>query len=260
MDITITGKQFHVTESLKEYVRKKTGKLKKYFNQLIDAHVVLTVEKLDHFVEVTINGDSVVFHAEVRTEDMYASIDSLFEKMEKQIRRHKEKHSGHKVKPLKHIQNPSETGEPQGVAIMVSEAENKPMLNPEAVSQLHLNNYRFLLFKKGLETVETPEEFTKHEYAICCSRKDGNYSIVELINGSTHLHIYETAKENKIPAKLNKLESRDFLLNKFSYEDAAMTIKRLNADYYIFQNVDDNQLNIIYQLPDGELAVKVPPE
>jgi putative sigma-54 modulation protein len=125
MDITITGKQLDVTESLKDYVRKKIGKLEKYFDQLLDSHIVLAVEKLEHFAEATIKGDSVVFHAEVRTEDMYASIDNLFDKMDKQIRRYKEKHSGHKVTPLKHMEPKLKNGAELDLAIQISEADNK---------------------------------------------------------------------------------------------------------------------------------------
>ncbi len=258
MDITITGKNIDVTNSLREYVKKKIGKLEKYFNQLLDAHVVLTVEKLNHITEVTINGDSVTFHAEVRTEDMYASVDNLFEKLEKQIRRYKERVTDrrHKDRIEAKEKRSIEPVEEEGTVIQVFEADNKPMLHSEAVLQLEMNRFRFILFKKGLESVETPEKFKKHNYAVAYQRKDGFFGIVEQEGDNAQLHVYDKASDN---GDVEKKESRDFTLNTLSHEDAAQTIFHLNADYYIFRNVDDNQLNIIYRTANGDIAVKIPP-
>ena len=66
MNITVTGRHLNVSDNLRDYAEKKIKKLERYFNQLIDAHVILAVEKLDHISEVVMNGDGVQFHGRKR--------------------------------------------------------------------------------------------------------------------------------------------------------------------------------------------------
>ncbi len=264
MDITITGKNIVVTEPLRDYVDKKIGKVEKYFNQLLDAHVTLLVEKLDHIAEVTINGDNVVFHAQVKSADMYASIDNLFEKMEKQIRRYKERVTDKRNKNSSRDQDFSQASfanadREEGFSIRIIETENKPMLPVEAILQLLMNRDRFLLFRQGLQTQETPDEFKRHNYAVAYRRKNGSCSIVENATEGARMHTFELQSDELDPKQIVKTETRDFQVNRFTQEDAAETLQRLNADYYIFENVESRQLNIIYQTNAGDLAVKVPP-
>lgn len=262
MDISITGKNIAVTESLREYVKKKIGKLEKYFTQLLDAHVTLTVEKLDHIAETTINGDNVVFHAEVKSGDMYASIDNLFEKMEKQIRRYKEKITDKRNHSKKDemIDSVSTLEKEEGLSIEINYADNKPMLPLEAILQLQMNRDRFLLFKRGLESVETPDEFKEHNYCVVYERKEGQFTVVENRKDGAVIHLYETKGDSMDPNTIAKVDSREFQVNQFSHEDAALTLKRLNADYYIFANSENNQLNIMYQSFNGDLGVIMPPK
>ncbi|HOW81332.1 MAG TPA: ribosome-associated translation inhibitor RaiA [Spirochaetota bacterium] len=96
MNITITGRHMHVSDRLREYAEKKLQKLETYFDQLIDAHIIMYVEKLEHGAEVVINGDGIQFHGREKASTLYSAIDLLFEKMEKQIMKYKEKHSQHK--------------------------------------------------------------------------------------------------------------------------------------------------------------------
>ena len=91
MKIKITGRHIDVSERLKEYAEKRISKLEKYFQQLIDIHLILYVEKLDHAAELVINGDSVQFHAREKAADLYSAIDLLIDKMETQIGRFKER-------------------------------------------------------------------------------------------------------------------------------------------------------------------------
>ena len=87
MRITITGKGMDVSDYLKEVAEKKVKKLSKYFGGDTEAHVTMSIEKSRHIVEVTIPFDGVVLRGEVATGDMYASIDGVLKKLEKQIMR-----------------------------------------------------------------------------------------------------------------------------------------------------------------------------
>jgi putative sigma-54 modulation protein len=84
------------SEKLKEYSRDKLLRLEKYLDAVIDAEVVLTVEKFRHRAEVLIISDGLKIKAEEETEDMYAALDMVVDKLEKQIKRHREKLKTHK--------------------------------------------------------------------------------------------------------------------------------------------------------------------
>jgi putative sigma-54 modulation protein len=84
------------SEKLKEYSHDKLARLEKYLDAVIDAEVVMTVEKFRHRAEVLIASDGLKIKAEEETEDMYAALDMVVDKLEKQIKRHREKLKAHK--------------------------------------------------------------------------------------------------------------------------------------------------------------------
>jgi putative sigma-54 modulation protein len=91
MQIQVSGQQLDVTPALREYVNGKIGRVARLFDKTFDAHVVLGVEKLKHHAEATIKVSQRTIHAEADGIDMYAAIDMLSDKLDGQIRRHKEK-------------------------------------------------------------------------------------------------------------------------------------------------------------------------
>ena len=95
MQITITGHQVHVTESLRNYVNEKFERLKRHFDRVMDVHVVLEVEKINQKAEATVQVNGATLFAEDIREDMYAAIDGLVDKLDRQIVKHKEKQSQH---------------------------------------------------------------------------------------------------------------------------------------------------------------------
>ncbi len=95
MQLTITGHHIDVTPALRNKVESKLGKLERHFDHLTDIHCVLTVEKLEHKAEATVNMSGGSVHAEAIEQDMYAAIDSLVDKLNRQVTRHKEKLTDH---------------------------------------------------------------------------------------------------------------------------------------------------------------------
>ena len=95
MQINITGQQLQVTESLRNYILEKFARLERHSDRIMDAHVILQVEKLVQKAEatVTLQGGSVF--AEENHEDMYAAIDGLVDKLDRQIVKRKEKNQNH---------------------------------------------------------------------------------------------------------------------------------------------------------------------
>lgn len=96
MQIELTGHGVDITPALREYVNEKIGRIKRHFEQLIVVRVVLHVEKLNHRVEATVNAAHKQFHAEEQASDMYAAIDLMVDKLDAQVRKHKEKVTDHR--------------------------------------------------------------------------------------------------------------------------------------------------------------------
>jgi putative sigma-54 modulation protein len=96
MQISITGHHLDVTESLKAHVQLKFEKLKRHFENVADVHVILSVEKLDQKAEATVHLSGAKVFAEDVKPDMYDSIDSVVDKLDRQIIKHKEKTGSHR--------------------------------------------------------------------------------------------------------------------------------------------------------------------
>jgi len=95
MQVNVTGHHVDVTSSLKGYVEKKLDRIVRHSDKVLDVHCILTVEKLRHKAEATLllNGASV--YADAVDENMYAAIDALTDKLDRCVKKHKEKRSNH---------------------------------------------------------------------------------------------------------------------------------------------------------------------
>ena len=91
MRINITARRFKLSNELKDYVEKEVLRLKKYFDGIIDVVVILSWEKMDRLAEVKLFVHNAVLTAHERSFDMYKSVDITVEKIEKQLRKYKEK-------------------------------------------------------------------------------------------------------------------------------------------------------------------------
>ena len=97
MHINLTGHHIDVTEALKGYVDNKFERLARHFDHVINAHVILSVEKLAQKAEATLHVNGGKLFADSVHQDMYAAIDTLIDKLDRQILRHKEKKSSHRA-------------------------------------------------------------------------------------------------------------------------------------------------------------------
>lgn len=95
MQINVTGHHVELTPPLHEYVNTKMGRLERHFDHVTDIHVVLSVEKLRHKAEATMHVSGGTLFADAVQEDMYAAIDSLTDKLDRQVKKHKEKMTDH---------------------------------------------------------------------------------------------------------------------------------------------------------------------
>lgn len=95
MQLKLTGHHIEVTPALRGYVTKKLDRVARHFDHVIDVHCVLTVEKLEHKAEATLGLSGAVIHVDAIDGDMYAAIDALVDKLDRRVRKHKEKQSDH---------------------------------------------------------------------------------------------------------------------------------------------------------------------
>ncbi len=91
MQLNVSGHHVDVTDSLRNYVDSKFSRLERHFDIVSDVHCILTVEKLRHKAEAKVNVNGGTIYADATEEDMYAAIDGLVDKLDRRVRKHKEK-------------------------------------------------------------------------------------------------------------------------------------------------------------------------
>jgi putative sigma-54 modulation protein len=172
MRIIITGKGMDVSEYLKETVNKKVSKLSRYFWKDTEAHVTMSVEKARQIVEVTIPFDGVVLRGEEATTDMYASIDRVVDKIEKQIHKHrtalrKRLHESAFDQDAYEQYELEEEALPK--IVRTKRFVVKPMDINEAQMQMELLGHQFFVFRNA----------GTNEVNVIYKRKDGDIGLIE---------------------------------------------------------------------------------
>lgn len=172
MAITVRGKNIDITPALKDYVEKRIGKVTKYFDAHGEIIVILTVEKGRHIVEVTFPVNGMLLRGEEATSDMYASIDLVIEKLEKQIEKYKTKLSrrlrgGLFKGDLLPVGDLNETDELK--VVKTKKFAIKPMGVEEAILQMNMINHDFFVFMNA----------DSEDVNVIYRRKDGNYGLIE---------------------------------------------------------------------------------
>lgn len=95
MQLNITGHHIDVTDALKSYIETKIERLERHFDKMTNVHVILSVEKDRQKAEATVHVNGANLFAESQDESMYAAIDSLTDKLDRQVKKHKEKRTDH---------------------------------------------------------------------------------------------------------------------------------------------------------------------
>lgn len=171
MNVLVRGRNVDVTNALKEYVDKRVGKLDKFLDGVDEVTVVLVVEGDSHKVEVTMPVNGMILRGEEATGDMYASIDLVVEKLEKQIEKYKGKLARRRVAAeQKAAFEPQALLEDDGPQVVKTKRfAIKPMPVEEAVLQMNLLGHSFFVFSNA----ET------EQVNVVYKRKDGNYGLIE---------------------------------------------------------------------------------
>ncbi|HOK53278.1 MAG TPA: ribosome-associated translation inhibitor RaiA [Armatimonadota bacterium] len=187
MLVTVKGKNVEVTDALRRYAEKKVQKLEKYFRDIKEAQVTQSVQRNWHIVEVQLEGDGVLIRGEERSDDMYASIDLVVEKLERRVQKFKGKlygkstEKGPKEKEAQREQMVAEAVGVESLAEVPAEEEEsprivrtkrfalKPMSPEEAANQMELLHHDFFVFLND----------DTQSFNVVYRRKDGNYGLIE---------------------------------------------------------------------------------
>jgi|TARA_R100000426_G_scaffold70744_1_gene49165 putative sigma-54 modulation protein len=101
MNLSIIGRHLEVTPAINEYVKTKMARVARHFDNVIDTQVMLSVERLKHTAEVTMRLPGKDLHCEASDENLYAAIDLLADKIDRQVIKYKDKVQNHAHEPLK---------------------------------------------------------------------------------------------------------------------------------------------------------------
>ncbi len=177
MQTSVTFKNIDPSDHLKSYVSDKLNRLDKYLYNPAEANVVLSVEKFRHIAEINISGDRLNVNGKEETEDMYSAIDITLDKLEKQIKKNKDKFHDRRSGKGKSKSNPDMSAMPPSTTmdedvekqVMVKPIEYKPMHVDEAIMQMDLMNGNFLVFTNA----------RSEKVNVIYRRKDGHYGLIQ---------------------------------------------------------------------------------
>jgi putative sigma-54 modulation protein len=176
MEVVIRGRNIEVTPRLQEYVERKVARLDRYLGTINEVRVDLAVENTrsnsdSQVAQFTVHSKKSILRAEERTDDMFASIDAVIDKLHRQIERYKGKRHQRIRSGEVDLGGVTEESEeaPVGDIVRVKRFEVWPMTAEEAIEQMELLGHDFFLF------------FNAEEAAInlVYRRKDGNYGLLQ---------------------------------------------------------------------------------
>ena len=176
MKYNIRGDKLEVTDAINSYVESKLDRLNKYFkDEDILANVLLRVRGNSQIIEVTIPTDKFILRSEEEDKDLYAAIDLVSDKLERQIRKNKTRlnrqNIDNKLKEFNfdyEMMEEEETSEDE-VIVKRKNIEMKPMDEEEAILEMNLLGHEFFVYK----------DMHTNKVCVLYKRKDGNYGLIE---------------------------------------------------------------------------------
>ncbi len=170
MEVLISGKQLDVTPALKQYIENRVKKIEKYTMKVTQVVFTLKVEKYRHMAEVLVKVNGFILQTEQETDEMYASVDKAMSKIERQLKKHKEKLHNHRVHH--DVTGHKETPVPDWADLNIKKRKQFPleaMSIEDAALQMELLGNGFFLF----------ENRDSKQVNVLYKRKDGGLGLIE---------------------------------------------------------------------------------
>ncbi len=170
MKYNIRGNKVKVTDAINDYIKTKLSKMEKYLddNDTVEAKTIISTKGKNQKVEVTIWSGKYNIRAEEERDDLYASIDAVIDKLERQFKKYKGKITSKKIKEDK-MPEIEEYFEQNETIVRRKEIFLKPIDEEEAITQMELLGHSFFIFKN----VDTDK------INVLYKRKDGDYGVIE---------------------------------------------------------------------------------
>ncbi|HNZ65366.1 MAG TPA: ribosome-associated translation inhibitor RaiA [Smithella sp.] len=174
MKISVTFRNGEGENWQKIYAEEKMQKLKKYLDAPAEAHIVVSIEKFRNVTEINLNSNGWNINAKEEAKDMRVALDRCVEKIEKQLKKQREKIREHKPKSIRRSQEKQapadETDETTANRLMETrKLILKPMSFDEAIMELEEGNDRFILYRDS----------SSENVSMIYRRDDGNYTLIE---------------------------------------------------------------------------------
>ncbi len=177
MQISLTFRNTDAEDWLKEHVNKRLLKLKRYIDTPVEAHVILSVEKFRNVAEVKLSGKGITINGKEEEKEMVTAIDNVIDKIERQLKKHKEKIRNHKenssFNEIAAMETESvevfEEDEGQPKVVEVRRVVLQPMSVDEAILEIEDSKNRFVIYRDS----------SSERVNVLYRRDDGNYVLIE---------------------------------------------------------------------------------
>lgn len=193
-NITISGRNVQVTDAMKSYAFEKLSKLERFSNRIIDANIIMDIQKLEHRVDIVVKAGNLLIKSHASSENMYASIDKAVDRIDSQLRRYKARIQDHHARPLESVDMQvnvirplteaelneiNDDIEEENRRQLVSTFKPHPIVNQEkmplkvlsddeAVLKMELSGDAFLVYRNE----------SNRKLCVIYRRKDGNYGVM----------------------------------------------------------------------------------
>jgi len=172
MTVNVRGKNIVVTPALRDYIEKKVQTITKQFKVVGDISAVMRVEKEQHIVEITVPASGIVLRAQESTKDMYSSIDSCVDKIQRQIHKYKTRLMRRKYNNFREefvaASTKDEVDDGEFKVVRNKKYVLRPMNLQEAIMQMNLLNHDFFVYF---------DDITEN-VSVVYRRKDGDYGLI----------------------------------------------------------------------------------
>lgn len=174
MKISVTFRNGEGENWQKAYAEERILKLKKYLDAPAEAHIIVSMEKFRNVIEINLSSNGWNINAKEEAKDMHLALDSCIEKIEKQLKKQKEKIREHKPKSIRRGQEKSAQGDETEETTVNKIAETrkvilKPMSFDEAIMELEESKDRFIIYRDS----------SSENVSLVYRRDDGNYTLIE---------------------------------------------------------------------------------
>jgi putative sigma-54 modulation protein len=172
MKISVTFRNGEGENWQKLYAEERILKLKKYLDMPAETHIILSTEKFRNFAEINLSANGWNVNAKEEAKDMHLAVDGCIDKIEKQLKKQKEKNREHKPKSIRHSEAKAAEDEEESIANKIVETRKivlKPMSHDEAVMEMEGNKSRFIIYRDS----------SSENVSLVYRLEDGNYALIE---------------------------------------------------------------------------------